>query len=116
MATRITTELSDGSSAGIRLTVSDSSGAVVQASAIAAISWSLHGTNESVINGREDVTLTVANPALIVLTPDDTTVTGTARTETRVLTVTWLYNDTLLGDGATKRQEYLLTINNFLGV
>ena len=114
MATRISTNLSDASTTGLRFTLADANGDAAVVGAIASISYTLSDTAGTVVNSLEDEALTPANPVVIKLTPADMTATGSAAYVGRYLTVTWTYTDSLLGAGTVKTAEYYLIIENFV--
>ncbi len=111
MATKISTALDDSSRAGIQLELKDAAGATVSAELITSINYTWSDTNGNVINSRDNVALTVANPATIILNAADTVAENSIH---RLLTVTWVYDDTVLGTGTPKTEEYEITLNNFI--
>ncbi len=113
MSTILSTTLSDASSAGISLELFDSAAVSVSTAGITSITYDWSDEGGNIVNGRSNVTVPVANPVLIKLTSADTKI-GTVGY--RILTVSWLYNDSELGAGQVKVEEYFVPINNFVNV
>jgi len=108
MAVRITPNLDDASTAGMRLTLLDAAGDQVSANVIASISYTLSDRDGNIINELQDKDVTPVNPVDIVLTADDMVISGSAVQVGLLLTVTWIYTDALLGAGAQKVVEISL--------
>lgn len=116
MATLILTPLDEASGAGLQFTVRDSIGNDVPAGSISAISYTWSDEAGAVINERLDQDVAAANPVTISLSAVDTTLleTETNARVTRLLTVTWTYNDALLGPGTIKTKEFAIQIENHI--
>lgn len=94
------------------MTLSDAAGNQVSAAAIASISYTLSDLAGAVINSLQDEQVTPANPVDIVLSAEAMTVGGTPSLVGLLLTVTWVYNDSVLGDNSQRTVEYSLLVNN----
>ncbi|MBU0967318.1 MAG: hypothetical protein KKA54_13165 [Proteobacteria bacterium] len=113
MATRIPKALNDSSSAGIKLTVKDTDGAAVDSGGITSITYRLSDKNGTPINERSAESVIPANPVTIPITAADSEVSESDEVATRLLTVTWVYNDPNLGDGVEHAEEFFVSVNNF---
>jgi len=98
--TKIAAELS---AYGITASFCDAAGDAVVPT---AITWSLTDLSGAVINSRKDVAVSVLAPSVtIVLRGDDLQLVGDATRQARLLVVTAVYDDTVLGDDCPVREE-----------
>ena len=115
MAENIMTILDEASGVGLQFELTDANGDSVLAGAITSISYTWSDEHGVEINRKTDEPVTpVANPITIKLDKDDTAITETGDLISRLLTITWVYTDAVLGADTQKVKEYLLKISNYV--
>lgn len=109
---------------GIKVEFKDDDGASVIPNSD-TITWTLtdrvHDRNEvqNIINSRENVAETSATIIFITLSGDDLALQATELESAqvdRVLTISWAYNSTNLGNSITDKAQYIFTIENLYKV
>lgn len=93
MPVNLTTTPNEESQLILTVTLKDSDDATVATSSIASMTWTLTDVDGTVVNSREDVSPTIANPLTIELYGDDLALPTTS-SPTRIVTVKATYNST----------------------
>jgi hypothetical protein len=112
MSELIVTTINKESTSGIKLTVTDVNGDIIQQAAISSIIYTWTDSLGVVINGKENISVTPSNPIIIKIEPLDAFfVNATVPTVDRLLIIKLVYQDTILGT-TTLVKEYKVVIDN----
>ena len=110
---KLTDKINDSSTGGPKITLKGSDGIAVTVGAITSIKYTLTDSTGTVINNRQNVTLTVANPLYLELEPSDTAYSDGS---TRIATITWVYTDTNWGANSTHIDEISIPISDMQNI